>query len=169
VATTDAAPFPFEPLAQYTAKTPSDPSINGREGLLAGMFEVLKPAYKSPVYIQDDRFKAMTVASPCFSTNCIPEFRDAFLSRPPGVPIEPISKEVERFAAFTEINDLRLVRMQGQSFLLNQSIHEGERGLSFTLVLTQDHEIIRISDHPIPRLGHCKINRVAVEVGEQRA
>jgi hypothetical protein len=39
--------------------------------------------------------------------------------------------------------------------------------LSF--VLAQDHEIIRISDHPVPRLGHCNINRVEVKIGEQRA
>src|ERR1700690_1206892 len=169
VATTDATPFPFEPLAQYTAKTPSDPSINGREGLFASMFEVCKPSNKSSVHIQDDRFKAVTVASPGFIADCVPEFRDALLPRPPWVPIESVSQEVECFTAFREINDLRLVRMQGQSSLLNQSIHQGERGLSFTLVLAQDHKIIRISDHPIPRFGHCKINRVEVQVGEQRA
>ncbi len=117
VTTTDATPIPFAPLAQYIAKTPPDPSSNGREGSLAGVFEVFKPAYKSSVHIRDNRFKAATVASPGFLANCIPEFRDAFLTRPPGVPVEPVTQEVECFPAFREINNLRLVRMQGQSFL----------------------------------------------------
>ncbi len=91
-------------------------------------FVRFRPAYKSSVHIRDNRFKAATVASPGFVANCIPEFRDAFLTRPPGVRVEPVTQKVECFAAFGEINNLRLVRMQGQSFLGSKSPPLEERG-----------------------------------------
>ena len=166
--TTYAAPFPFAPFPQYAAKTLPNPPVNRPVGSFAGMFEVFKPTLKGFVYIRNDLFKTVTVAPLGLVADCIPEFPDTLLPGITRAPIESVSEKIKSPASFREINDLGLVRMQLQPFVFDQLAHQGECAPCFIQGLAQDHEVVRIPDHPITRLGHCKINRVQIQVGKQR-
>ncbi len=167
--TTYAAPFPFPPFPQYAAKTLPNPPVNRPVGPFAGMFEVFKPTPKGFVYIRDDLFKTVTVAPLGLVADRIPEFPDTLFPGITRAPIESVSEKIKSPASFRDINDLGLVRMQLQPFVFDQLAHQGECAPRFIQGLAQDHEVVRIPDHSITRLGHCKINRVQIQVGEQRA
>ena len=165
VASTD--PVKTHPLAQNTAKAPPHPFVYDRKGPFAAMLEVLEPALQRAVDLHDDHGQALPVAALGFGTDSILELAHTFLTRPSSAPREVVSKKIESFFGMHHIHQPGLFRVQGKPACCDQLTNEVKSPAGFGLTATQDHEIVRISNHLKSSSRHGHIYRVQVEIGEQ--
>jgi len=156
-------------LAQDTPKTSPYPFIHDGKGRFVTMLEVLKPASQGAVDIFDDHGQTAAVATLGFGAYGIPELLQTFRAGPPSAPLEMVAEEVKTLSVNAHIHQSGLVRVQGKSAFCGQLAEEIESSVGFGLIAAQNHEIVRVTDHLIACGHHCDIDRVEVEIGEQRA
>ena len=82
--------------------------------------------------------------------------------------LETVAKEVEAPALFPAVPDMGLIRMKAEGVLRHPGANERKGGFGFFPALAEDHEVIRVTHHLVAMAGHQLIERVQVDVRQQR-
>jgi hypothetical protein len=156
-------------LAQDAPKTSAYPFIHYRKGRFVTMLEIFEPAPQGTIDIFDDDGQTAAVTALGFGANGVPELFHTFRAGPPHAPLEMVTEKVKTFSGNARIYNSGLVRVQGKSSFCGQFAEEFESPVGFGITAAQDYEIVRITDHFIACRRHSHIDRVQIEIGEQRA
>src|SRR5882672_1293209 len=160
-------PFVAETFAQEASQPPADPAVHQSECRAMAVLEVLEPSSQGAVHVRDDHGKALSRGSFGLGADRILELRQALLARPATARLEVIAEEVK--AVFLRVHQPRLGRMQRQPGLRRPSLHLGQGIGRFLRAATQDHEVVCISHHLEPALGHQMVEPIEIDVAQQRA
>src|SRR5712691_3606739 len=137
----------------------------------AGMrvLEVAEPAAQCPIEISDDSLEAVPALSSRLRSDRIFDAMPTLLANKPPPSFEPITEELKPLPRCQAVADMRFVRMQTQAVLCHPStdFRQGSVGLFSTP--TEHYKVVRIAHHPIPAGRHQFIERVQVDVRQQRA
>src|SRR5208282_5633975 len=165
---TSAAAVTALAVSEDAAQSPQHPVIEVGEDEFSAMLEVLKPAAQSPIQVRDDGREALPVRAPALDTNRVLQLGQALASGPTFPPFEVIPQKVE--AAFgCGVYDPRLGRVQLQSRCRGPALYPFQRLAGFRLAPAQNHEVIRVPHHLESGLSHQVVERIEIEIGEQRA
>src|SRR6516162_9608339 len=165
---TPAASFPLAAEAPQATQPHAHPFVQGDEHESTTVLEVLKPASQGPVQVREDGLQALSVVTPGLGPNRVLELVQALLAGPTFAACEVITQEVKA-AVLRGVHHPCLDRVQGQSHGRGPVPHPFQRLLSGYLSPAKYHEVVRIS-HPLdPLLGHEMVERVEIDVRQQRA
>src|SRR5882724_1227519 len=165
-ASSEAGPLVL--LAQDGAQPPPDETIKNAELEWCGMLEIAEPSPQRRIEIRDDPREAVTSAAYRFSPHLVLERSQALVSHQPTTRFESVAEEVESLPRLSAVDDPRLVRMQRQAIGRRPRIDFAQRGPRLVFRSAEDHEVIGIAHHPAPVLLHQQVERVQVDVGQQR-
>jgi hypothetical protein len=97
------------------------------------------------------------------------ELVQALLAHVAPAGFEPVAEELESLPRYAAIADMRLLGMQRPAVRLYPHAHLVKRGVGGLARPAQDHEVIRVPHHAIAARGHQLVQRVEIDVGQQRA
>src|SRR6185312_11829658 len=135
------------------------------------VLEVTKPATQDAVDVGDRARQATTVGPLRLRPQGVLELVQAFLPRPVTEarlrPLEVIAQKVK--AVLTNVDQPRLGRMQSEPVVYGPLLHQSQGPLRFLRRATQDHEVVRVTYHGQTRRGQQVVERVQIDVGQERA
>src|SRR4030095_6598697 len=166
VATASPA-FLFHPLAEDTPQAHAYPAVESLKRPLVAVLEVLKPAAKRRIWPPCDLVEAAACGAGGPLPDCLLELVQAFRSRAACAVLESVAQEVK--AVSPSVNDPRLGWVQGQASRSCPLLHHGEGAGRFLRTATQDHEVVRVAHHLESFLSHQVVQRIQIDVTEQRA
>src|SRR5262252_1342299 len=132
------------------------------------VLEVYEPALQRSIYCVDDRSQAMTIASPGVLPNRILKLLLALATRPSVAAFKVVAKKIKA-APLTCIYDSRLLRMQLETGACRPLLHLCECFSGSRFAPAEDHEVIGIPHHLVSSLRHLVVQRVKIDVRQQRA
>ena len=97
------------------------------------------------------------------------ELVQALLAHVAPAGFEPVAEELEPLPRRAAVADMRLLGMQRQAVRLHPRANLVECGVGGLACPAQDHEVIRVPHHAIAARGHQLVQRVEIDVGQQRA
>src|SRR3989449_2636512 len=156
------------PFAQDTAKSHAYPPIQARKGRFVAMFEILKPAHKRAIDVRDDYPQAMSVSALGLDSNRVFKLFQALLPWPFHAPFEVVSQKVKA-ATLRGAHDPGLDRVQRQSGSRRPLPYPFQGPFGFFSVPAQNDEVVRVSHHLDPLSRHLMVERIKVDVRQQRA
>src|SRR5258708_23669980 len=133
------------------------------------VFEVIEPSLKRPVEAFDDAREALAARAPGLGPDTIFETVEALLANKTPSSFKPVAEELEPFPSFTAVANMRFVRMQTKTVVLDPGADSHQGGLCFFAALAQHHEVVGISHHPIAASRHQFIKWAQVDVRQHRA
>ena len=92
--TSTAKTFP-----EYAAQAHAYPGVERSKGRVMAVFEVLKPAFKGPIDIRDNREETMATGTSGLCSDRIFEFLFALTPGPAHAPLKMITQKVEATAS----------------------------------------------------------------------
>src|SRR6202045_1364624 len=156
-------------LEQKRAQPPADKLVEHVKGARVRVLEVFEPAVQQRIEISDDDRETLPACSSCLCPDAILEPVQALLADKTPADFEPIAEELEPFPALPAVADMRLARMQTQAVVRHPGTYLCQGSVRLLAALTQNHEVVRIAHHPIAASCHQLIQRVQVDVSQQRA
>lgn len=102
------------------------------------------------------------------ATDLVLELPQTLRAGPAIAPLEVVAQEVEA-SSLGGIDDPRLVRVEPQSCRGGPLRHLGQCLLGLAMTATQDHKVVRVPHHLVAELRHSMVQRVQVDIGQQRA
>lgn len=169
VVTTATDPFAFGPFAKNGSQASTNPAINGRKGPPITVFEVPEPTYEGSVYVIYDGCQAVTMATSGLLAKRVFELLQAFLAGPTCATLEMVAEKVKTHTTNRGVDQTRLLGMKTQFLAGGQLLRKAERCFGFGVAAAQDDKVVGISHHVKASLGHGNIDRVQIQIGEQRA
>src|SRR5712675_1759820 len=133
------------------------------------VFEVIEPSLKGPVEAFDDAREALAARASGLGPDTVFETVEALLANKTPSSFKPVAEELEPFSSFAAVANMRFVRMQTKTVVLDPGADSHQGGLCFFAALAQHHEVVGIPHHPIAASRHQFIQRVQVDVRQQRA
>src|ERR1700726_353526 len=161
-------PGPLVLLAQDGTQPPPNETIKVAELEWCGVLEIAEPSPQRRVDIRDDPREAVTSAAYRLGPHLVLERFQALLSHEPATRLEPVAEEIESLPRLLAVDDPRLVRMQRQAVGRSPRLHFTQRSYRRGFRLAEDHEVVGVTHHPAPVLLHQQVERVQVDVGQQR-
>jgi len=164
----EAAGDPRSPelLAQEIAQPPADPAVKRSERRAMAVLEVFKPAAQRRVEVLDDLGQAVSRCAFGRRPDRILELLQTLGARPATAGREPVAQEVE--AVFRGVDQPRLGRMQAQAGVRRPVLHCRQGCGRLLRTPAQHHKVVRISHHLKALRGHQMVERVEVNVAQQR-
>jgi hypothetical protein len=156
-------------LAQDRAQSAADKLVEHNKGTRIGVLEVTEPASERRIKIGDDTRKAIPARTLRLLPDRLLEAGEALLANKAIASFEPVAEEFESFPGLPAVADMRLLGMHTQAVFCDPSADFRQGRIGFLAALAQDHEVIRITHHPIPTRRHLFIQRMQVDVGQERA
>ena len=153
--------------AQKAAQSHADPRVQDLEREATTVLKILKPASHGTIHIGDDRLQALSLRAPGFTPNRVFELPQTLPARPTGAVREVIAQKVKTLP-LGGVHDSRFGGMQAQSRLGRPGLHLCQRRTGFSLAATQDHEIVGVPDHLEASLSQAVIQRIEIDIGQQR-
>src|SRR5437762_6644783 len=132
------------------------------------MLEVAKPPPKQRVKVADDPLQAIATTAARQVSHLVLERLQALLADEPAPRLEPVAQEIKTLSRLAAVADPRLVWVQGQAVARDPRLDLAQGGQGLRFRPAQDHKIVGVPYHPQPALLHQEIQRVQVEVSEQR-
>src|SRR5271167_3979479 len=160
--------FPPVAKAQQATQPHAHPFVQGDEREAMTVLEVLKPASQGPVQVGEDGLQALPVVTPGLSSNRVLELAQALLARPTIAALEVVAEEVKA-ANLPGVHNPRLDRVQGQSHREGPIPHHFQPLLGGYLSPAKHYEVVGVPHHLDPFLGHEVVERVEIDVRQQRA
>ncbi len=152
--------------AKDAAKPHPDPLVQRTKRGVMTVFEVHKPARKGPVDSRNDYRKAKAVGALRFAANGILQLLQAFGTGPTIAALKVVPKKVETTTT-RSIDNVRLLRMEGQSRRLGPALDQTESGLRFGLAAAQNHKVVSIAYHGQTRASHQMIQGIEIDIRQQ--
>ena len=143
------------------------PSVQSGKRPLAAVLKVPKPAPKDRIELCDGQEQTLAGGPFRRRSDRVLELVQAFRSWSAGAFLEPIAQEVEGFGL--GVDQPRLGRMQGQAGFRRPLSHDFQGTGRVLRASAQDHEIIRVAHHLKAPIDHQVVERVEVDVAQQRA
>src|SRR6266508_1704731 len=166
IATSSASASPLS-ASQDASESHPNPAIYRSKDVVMTMFEVFKPAHQVSIQRGDDPFQALPVVAFGHATDAVFEFLQTLPSRPFLALLEMVSEKVKS-SWRRRIHHSRFVWMQLQSCLCSPLLQQFQGLPGFGFALTHNHQIVRIACHLKSRLFHQMVQRIQVDVGQQR-
>ena len=151
-----------------TSNTHPYPSVHLAERFAVAMFEVFKPASDTTIDFPYDRIEALAVGAFGLRPYRFLELLEALVARPSVASLEVIPKEVKT-ATLRGVNDMRLVGVKRQLGFIRPVSDLFQRTLGLLFTAAQDHEVIGITHHLESRFCHIVVERIEIDIGQQRA
>jgi hypothetical protein len=151
------------------AQPTPDRSVDGLEDVRVGMLEVAEPAAQGAIEIGDDALEAVAPIASRFLPDRVLELVQALLAHEPLASLEPVTEELEPLPRHPAVADMRLRRMQRQAVRRDPRSNLGQRGVGVLARPAQDHEVVCVPHHPEASRSHQLVQRVEIDVGQQRA
>src|ERR1700724_3624382 len=161
-------PGPLVLLAQDGSQPPPNETIKVAELEWCGVLEIAEPSPQRRIEIRDDPREAVTSAAYSLGPHLVLERSQALLSHEPATRLEPVAEEIESLSRLSAVDDPRLVRMQRQAVGRRPRLDFTQRSYRRGFRLAEDHEVVGVTHHPAPVLLHQQVERVQVDVGQQR-
>src|SRR5688572_9349457 len=159
---------PLLPLAQDRAQAHAKPAIQRPERGRVTMLEIHEPSHQRLVHRLDDDFKAAAMSASCLTPNRVFQFDHAFAARPTVSSLKVIAQKVEP-TSLRGVDDSRLFRMQLQTSTFDPLLHYDERRSGLSFAPTENDEVICVAHHLVATPGHLMVQRVKIDVRQQRA
>src|SRR6266478_3891031 len=161
-------PGPLVLLAQDGTQPPPNETIKVAELEWCGVLEIAEPSPQRRIEIRDDPREAVTSAAYRFGPHLVLERFQALLSHEPATRLEPVAEEIESLPRLLAVDDPRLVRMQPQAIGRYPRLDLTQCSYRLGFRLAEDHEVVGVTHHPAPVLLHQQVERMQVDVGQQR-
>ena len=94
--------------------------------------------------------------------------RRLYLAHQPTSGFEPVAEEVKPLPRFATVAEPRLVRMQPQAIVCDPRHRPAQGCFRLLRRPAQNHEVVCIAHHPIAAFRHQAIQRVQIDVRQQR-
>lgn len=133
------------------------------------MLEVGKPATQDGIEVLDDSLQAVAAGTPRLVANSVLQSRETFLAYGATTTLEAIAEELEPVTGLPTIPGMGLLGMERQSIGYYPCLYPHQRRFRFLLALAEDDKVVRITDDFVPCLRQSDIQRMQVQVGQQRA
>src|SRR5882672_6975182 len=155
-------------LTQDRAQASADKAVEDTEQSWRGMLEVAKPPPQQRVEVIDDPPQAVAPAAARQTSHFVLERLQALLAHQPATCLEPVAKEIETLSRLAAVADPCLVWVQDQAVGRHprRDLAQGDLGLRFRPA--QDHKVAGVPHHPPAALFHQEVERMQIEVREQR-
>ena len=134
-----------------------------------GVLEVAEPASEHRVEIGEDTRQALPARSPGLRPNAVLEPGQALLADMTPAGFEAVAEEVEALPRLPAVAEVGLVRMQTQAVGGGPAADRRQRRLGLFAACTEHHEVVCIAHHPMACCRHQRVQRVEVDVRQQRA
>src|SRR5271165_2246321 len=134
-----------------------------------GMFEVAEPAAQQWIEVSYGAGEAVAPCAPRLLSYAVLELVQALLAHVTLAGFETVAEELEPLPRLPTVADMRLFGVQREAVFAHPGAHLREGGVRLLARPAQDDEVVRIPHHAAPAFGHRRIQRVEVEVGQQRA
>src|SRR5215510_13486277 len=131
------------------------------------MFEVLVPTFQNRFELRNNRAQALPIRAFGERAHAVFQFLFTLLARPFMATLEVIPQKIKS-AFLSRVHHPRFLRVQFQSGVCRPVLHLAQRCCGFRLAPAQDDEIVRISHHLPAAPGHQLVERVEIDVREQR-
>ena len=168
VVTPTTDPSTLRPFTKNRAQTTAYPSVYGRKGPLVAVLEIHKPTFESGVDVRDDDGQTVAVAPFGLGSDGVSELLHALLPGPSTTSLEVIPEEIEADTTNCCVHQTGFGRMQTQTLLCGQSVHEGKGSFCFFITAAQNDKVIGVANHEEAGTCHRNIDRVQIQVREQR-
>ena len=155
-------------FAQDAPQSRAHPLIERSKRRRMAVLEISIPAAQRPVQVRDNDRETLPVGTPGLGTQRVLQLVQALSPGPSRPPCEVIAQKVEATRC-GGVHDPRLRRMQLQSRRSGPTLHPFQRLAGFRLVPAQNHEVVRVPHHLESRRGHEVVERVEIDIGQQRA
>src|SRR5713226_6454603 len=132
------------------------------------MLEVLEPARQRLVHRRDSCSQTVPMSTSRFAPNRRFQFGHALAARPAVATLKVVTKKVEA-TSLRGVHDAGLLRMQPQTSLRRPLLHFFERHSGLGCAATENDEVICVAHHLIPAASHLVVQRVKIDVRQQRA
>src|ERR1700731_5323253 len=156
-------------LAQERAQPSADELVEHDKGAGMCVLKVAEPATQRPIEVSDDAREAVAARASRLHPDAVLEAGQALLADQTPTGFEPIAEEVEAFPGIPAIADMGLVRMQTQAVVVDEGTNLRQGGLGLFAALAENHEVVRIAHHPIAARCHPLVQRMQIDVCQQRA
>ena len=133
------------------------------------MFEVAEPAAQQRVEIRHDAGEAVAPCAPRLLSDAVLELVQALLAHVTLAGFETVAEELEPLPQPPTVAVMRLFGVQREAVFAHPGAHLREGGVRLLARPAQDDEVVRKPHHAAPAFGHRRIQRVEVDVGQQRA
>src|ERR1700730_9747027 len=160
-------PLPATALAQDASQPATDEAVFHAECRSAAVLEVFKPAPQRAVNVRDDLGHAVSRGPLGLRPDRVPELLAALASRPALASPEVVAEKVK--AVFAFVDQPCLGRVQRQAGLCRPLLHHGQGCGRVLFASAHHHEVVRAAHHLEPPLGHQVVERIEVDVAQQRA
>src|SRR5258708_610576 len=161
-------PGPLVLLAQDGPQPPPNETIKVAELEWCGGLAIAEPSPQRRIEIRGDPREAVPSAAYRLGPHLVLEPSQALLSHEPAPRLEPVAEEIESLSRLLAVDDPRLVRMQRQAVGRSPRLDFTQRSYRPGFRLAEDHEVVGVTHHPAPVLLPPQVQRVQVDVGQQR-
>src|SRR5262245_21925406 len=155
-------------LHQQGSQSSSDHLVERLERAWTGLLEVPEPADQPLVQVRDHAREAVTPVATRLCPDALFQLVQTLLAHEPQAGFEPIAEELEPFPRLPAITDMRLLGMQRKTAFAYPYTNNIEGGFGLLARPAQDHEVVRVPHHAVSTLGDQCIQRVEIDVGQQR-
>ena len=132
------------------------------------VLEVPEPARQRLVHRLDSCSQAVPMSTSRFIPNRRFQFGHTLWSWPAVATLKVITKKVEA-PTLGGVYDAGLLRMQPQPSYAGPLLHFCERRSGLGFAATENDEVICVAHHLIPTASHLVVQRVKIDVRQQRA
>ena len=130
---------------------------------------ILIPAAQAPVDSADDFLPSPSLVALRVAAQCFSDFLQALLPRPSSAALEVVAQEVKASALHTRIGEARLVGVELESGFAHPRAHRCQSLFGLGSAAAEDDEVVRVAHHLPACRRHLVVERVEINVGQQRA
>ncbi len=132
------------------------------------MLEVGKPATQDGIEVLNDALQAVATRTPRLLADNVLQSRETFLAYGATTTLEAIAEKLKPVTGLPTIPEMGLLGMERQSIGYYPCLHPHQRSFRFLLATAENDKVVRIADDFVPCLSQSHIQRMQVQVGEQR-
>ena len=168
VISTTTDPLALGSLANNRAQATANPAVYGRKGPPITVLEIAKPTSECGVDVIDDGSQTIAMVALGLGAEGILELLQTLLAGPTCATLEVVAEEVKSQTTNCGVDQTRLFRMKAQVLGRGQRLYMAEGLFGFSMAAAHDDKVIGVAHHLETSRGHGHIDRVQVQIGEQR-
>src|SRR5215510_1788604 len=142
--------------------------IDPPKGHRMGVLEIIKPTTKRRIELGNNLRQTVSTRALGPHPNAISKCHEALFANPAPPPFEAIAQKLKALSFLPTIPYMGLIDIKAQPVLFYPASYFFKRGLRLFATLAKHHKVIGIANHAVALLLHLAVQRMKIEVGQQR-
>src|SRR5215472_4449037 len=142
--------------------------LNPLKGARMGVLEIIKPTTKRRIELGNNLRQTVSTRALCPHPNAISKCHEALFANPAPPPFEAIVQKLKALSFLPTIPFMGLIDIKAQPVLFYPASYFFKRGLRLFATLAKHHKVIGIANHAVALLLHLAVQRMKIEVGQER-